>query len=536
MIKNYQFQDQHIKIECESIEQSGKNLIIFGKRVSIRIPFKINEYYQHGWQSWSLTSWIKPDKYPGKSSPKSLQVLQTDLPYSELDHPNGSWLGAVSNNENKILFLGSLDLNAHVEILENDLVGTNETLSGKWFLSFGDEKEVFTNYTILLESELGKSKINTSPKVWCSWYSFYEEIREDYIMNVCEDLVNYPFDVIQIDDGWQNKVGDWIPNKKFPSGMGALADKIHQMGKKPGLWLAPLLVVPSSELFKNHNDWLLKSKNGSLVNAGFNWNEELFALDTTNPEVLDWLKKLMETVRNWGYDYIKLDFLYAGALNGVRYEDIPRETAFRLGLKTLREATGDAFLLTCGTPILPSIGLCDAMRIGPDVFGEWTPFIENRLLNNYAVPGAQNAIRTSLNRLWLKPLVQTDPDVVYFQGKGNYLSSDQKNLLQALAEISNYKATSEIPHLNTPDEKRELLNFLLDYPLVKKISRYKYQVGNRYYDFTDTMTLLSDLTIFETFLQWFVNGLSKFKFVLIIFGKINSFQRKQTIKKIFQSK
>ena len=68
---------------------------------------------------------------------------------------------------------------------------------------------------------------------------------------------------------------------------------------------------------------MLKSENGSLVNAGFNWNEELFALDTTNPEVLDWLKKLMETVRNWGYDYIKLDFLYAGALNayGIYYHN-----------------------------------------------------------------------------------------------------------------------------------------------------------------------------------------------------------------------
>lgn len=39
----------------------------------------------------------------------------------------------------------------------------------------------------------------------------------------------------------------------------------------------------------------------------------------------------------------------------------------------MRAATGDAYLLGCGAPLLPSVGLVDAMRIGPDTAPEWEP-------------------------------------------------------------------------------------------------------------------------------------------------------------------
>jgi alpha-galactosidase len=63
-----------------------------------------------------------------------------------------------------------------------------------------------------------------------------------------------------------------------------------------------------------------------------------------------------------GFRYFKLDFLYAGALNGLE--------VYREGLLLIREAVGDATLLGCGAPLLPSIGLVDAMRVGPDVVPE----------------------------------------------------------------------------------------------------------------------------------------------------------------------
>jgi len=145
---------QLIEFESDRYEQSDEGSFIYGKEVSIHVPFKIKEFYQHGWQSWSLTAWFDPSIYPGNSYPKSLNVMQNDLQYAELDHPNGSWLGAVSNFEGEILFIGSLDLGSHVELIGQNIIGKNETKVGKWFMSIGKENEVFSSYLSILSKKL----------------------------------------------------------------------------------------------------------------------------------------------------------------------------------------------------------------------------------------------------------------------------------------------------------------------------------------------------------------------------------------------
>jgi alpha-galactosidase len=307
---------------------------------------------------------------------------------------------------------------------------------------------------------------------------------------VFEELADLPFDVFQVDEGWQVSIGDWEANEKFPSGMGALAANIRASGRTPGLWLAPLLVVPSSNLYRQHRDWLLRDPNGKLVSAGFNWGQPLYALDTTHPEVLDWLGALMKRVRAWGFDYLKLDFLYAGALPGKRHVDMPREAAYRQGLKALREAMGaEAYFLTCGAPILPSLGLCDAMRIGPDVAGQWENYRDATLLYNLTTPGVKNAIRTTVNRLWLQPLVATDPDVAYFRSQYTSMTDEQKGLLQDLCQVCNYKATSILPQWLSADGREEVRAFLESSPEVKRSGRYRFTLDGRIVDFSPAMPL-----------------------------------------------
>jgi alpha-galactosidase len=265
--------------------------------------------------------------------------------------------------------------------------------------------------------------------------------------------------------------------------MNRLADHIKETGRKAGLWLAPLLVVPSSSVYHEHLDWLLHDENGKLVSAGFNWGEPLYALDTTHPAALDWLASLMEKVRGWGYDYVKLDFLYAGALPGKRYADMARETAYRKGLKTIRAALGEAYLLTCGAPVLPSLGLCDGLRVSTDVAGNWSSRRDDLLLMNFSIPSGRNALRTTFNRLWLQPLVNTDPDVVFFRSRQINLTPEQKSLLQDMAQICIFKASSDIPAWLTDSERSALRDFLESTPEVRKTGRTAYQIGDHEVDF-----------------------------------------------------
>jgi alpha-galactosidase len=173
-------------------------------------------------------------------------------------------------------------------------------------------------------------------------------------------------------------------------------------------------------------------------------------------------------VRSWGYQYLKLDFLYIGGLVGRRYNDIPREEAYRNALRVIREAAGDAYLLACGAPILASLGLCDGIRIGPDVSPFWLNKPLAVWLNNPNDTSTQNAIRSSVHRFWLRPLVNIDPDVMFFRSKQNALRLHENQLLTNLGIIAGLKGTSDLPQWMNASDNKNLRGILELHPTVEK--------------------------------------------------------------------
>jgi alpha-galactosidase len=83
---------------------------------------------------------------------------------------------------------------------------------------------------------------------------------------------------------------------------------------------------------------------GKPVHAGITWSGNPLGLDVSRPEVLEWLDGLIRKVRSWGYGYLKLDFLYIGALIGKRHNNIQREVAYRNAMQVIREAAGEAYI------------------------------------------------------------------------------------------------------------------------------------------------------------------------------------------------
>jgi alpha-galactosidase len=529
------FENFQIISYSDQIKSIPGGYILTGSNVSLEFERQPQGYYRHGWQSWGLTAWLDPQFQLPVQKPTLLHLMQTDPLYVNYHAPNGAWLGAVEFEDGKILLLGALGLEAHVALHGDQtrsdaaqLHGWYDAGPGEWFVAFGREESVFTAYVNILGERFGKTKKGKSPRVWCSWYSLYTAIDEPLLYRVFDELGDLPFDVLQVDDGWQVSVGDWQPNAKFPSGMEMLAQKIKTTGRRAGLWLAPLIALKSSQLFRTHPDWFLRDAGGTITSAGFNWGEPFYALDTTHPAVLEWLAALMKQVRAWGFDYLKLDFLFAGALPGQRYQNMPREAAYRQGLKVIQESMGeDAYSLTCGAPILPSLGLCDAMRIGPDVSEEWENYRDARLLYNPTTPGARNAIRTSVNRLWLKPLVHTDPDVAYFCSIQNSLSIDQRLLLQDLALVCDFKATSDPPQWLNETEHDQLYAFLESKPVVERTGRYRFSLDGREVDFGPAVLLPGAPKGFETLASAAMGWLGNQGWALKLFDQ----QRKRALQK-----
>lgn len=247
------------------------------------------------------------------------------------------------------------------------------------------------------------------PEGWCSWYGFYGGVTAQNIIEQTaiarERFGTKDFRYIQLDDGFQITAGEWETNDKFPQGHRALTNYIHGKGYKAGLWVAPFAVGERSRVFKEHPEWLLKRPDGSLAKLwGVNerWGGQLYSLDPSLHPVRAWLKDLFHKITNeWGYDYIKIDFMYfplndAAVLAGP---GTPVEN-YRKALKAMRLGAGkDAYILGCGTPIGPTIGLVNGNRIGPDVSTGW--------------PGIIDAARNVANRQWMHNVWwQNDPDTM----------------------------------------------------------------------------------------------------------------------------
>jgi alpha-galactosidase len=280
-----------------------------------------------------------------------------------------------------------------------------------------------------------------------------------------------------------------VANKKFPSGMADLATRIKDTGRKAGLWLSPLIVTRESSLFREHPDWLLKNDQGAPVFTGQNWSGKTYALDVTHPAVLDWLGETIRAVRGWGYEYFKLDFLYAGAFPGRQHTPTPREAAYQNALRVIREAAGEAYILACGAPILPSLKFCDGIRIGTDVTPYWINTPLSTWLSNPNNPSTQNAIRTCIHRQWLRPLIHLDPDAAYFRARHTTLTASQKQLLSDLALVSGFKVSSDLPQWLTPKELNELRAFLESNPAIEQVDAYRYRADGREIDFSPAISI-----------------------------------------------
>jgi alpha-galactosidase len=74
-------------------------------------------------------------------------------------------------------------------------------------------------------------------------------------------------------------------------------------------------------------------------------------------------------VERWGVAMVKLDFLYLAAHEGRRCDErVSGVAALRQGLRAFVDALGDdVYVLGCGVPLLPAVGICHGARVGHDL-------------------------------------------------------------------------------------------------------------------------------------------------------------------------
>jgi len=254
------------------------------------------------------------------------------------------------------------------------------------------------------------------PVGWCSWYCYgpsvtQQDIREN-LKGFAAKLPGVKY--IQIDDGFQPFMGDWLEANPTYGSLANTLSEIKKAGFIPAIWLAPFIAEKKSRLFREHPDWFVKDSSGQPLNSsevGFGgWrNAPWYCLDGTHPEAQAYLKNVVKTMREkWGVEYFKLDANYWGAIHkGVHHRpEATRIEAYREGMKAILEACGDAVILGCNQPMWPSLGLVSASRTSNDVSRDWNSI--------------RGTARENLMRAWQNGKVwHSDPDCLLLAPNGN---------------------------------------------------------------------------------------------------------------------
>lgn len=238
-------------------------------------------------------------------------------------------------------------------------------------------------------SVLDKSIFPLPPSGWCSWYYYYREINEKEIEKnarwLAENLKDFGAVYCQIDDGWQGRGSekgnyrDWSTvDSKFASGMAILAQKIKNLGLKPGIWLAPH-GQSNPEVVKKWAAFMVDEKGESLSRT---WEGD-YLLDPTKPEALNYLTDLFRKLsQEWGYEYFKIDGQpivvreYRNKLSLMKNPEGEAEELYRQTLKVIRDTIGpEKYLLGCWGIPLEGMGFMNGSRTGGDVVIPWEGFL-----------------------------------------------------------------------------------------------------------------------------------------------------------------
>ena len=277
-----------------------------------------------------------------------------------------------------------------------------------------DRGRMLSTLAAKLASNHPPLRVPAPPTGWCSWYCFGPRVTAEQVLDNLDFIAkNAPeLKYIQIDDGYQPAMGDWLETgAAFGGDVQGVLKRIRERGFEPAIWVAPFIAEEKSNLFREHPEWFVKGADGKPLRSDRvtfgGWRRgPWYALDGTHPEVQQHLESVFRTMRqNWGVTYFKLDANFWGAIHGGHFHDrrATRIEAYRRGMRSVIRGAGDGFILGCNHPIWPSLGLIHGSRSSNDIKRTWDR--------------VKSTARQNLARNWQNgQLWWNDPDAIVLIG------------------------------------------------------------------------------------------------------------------------
>ncbi|MEU8874335.1 alpha-galactosidase [Streptomyces javensis] len=166
------------------------------------------------------------------------------------------------------------------------------------------------------------------PVLYNSWEATEFEVDEERQRSLARLAADMGVELFVVDDGWfgartsdRAGLGDWTPNPdRFPHGLKPLADQVHALGMRFGVWVEPEMVNPDSDLYRAHPDWVQHHPG----RARTEFRNQL-VLNLARPEVRGYLWERLDTLLSGApIDYVKWDFNRSFADPGWPGDPYPR--------------------------------------------------------------------------------------------------------------------------------------------------------------------------------------------------------------------
>ncbi|MFE2045665.1 alpha-galactosidase D [Streptomyces sp. NPDC059477] len=161
-------------------------------------------------------------------------------------------------------------------------------------------------------------------------------------------LKSYGYEYINIDAGWWMD-WDWTPRfdefgrqqadpVRFPSGMEAVADRIHSKGLKAGIYLP---VGLQKEAYNNGDTPIWNAPGcttGDIVHDDLrttNGWDSSYKIDFSDPCGQKYIDSQAQMFADWGYDFLKLDGVGPGSFkSGDNYDNVADVAAWQQAIET----------------------------------------------------------------------------------------------------------------------------------------------------------------------------------------------------------
>jgi alpha-galactosidase len=148
------------------------------------------------------------------------------------------------------------------------------------------------------------------PVLYNSWEATHYDVRTEHQVQLASAARDLGVELFVVDDGWFREphsdgtasLGDWAPTP----GLREIADAVHGMGLRFGVWVEPENVNEDSDIYRAHPEWCYRwpTREPTLVPR---LRREL-VLDLTRAEVRDHLVATLDRlVTEVGVDFLKWD-------------------------------------------------------------------------------------------------------------------------------------------------------------------------------------------------------------------------------------